>query len=48
MNKSETIRLRVTPELKKQIQKLAESENRTMSNYIENLIKHAIQNKDAK
>lgn len=47
MNKSETIRLRITPELKKQIQKLAESENRTMSNYIENLIKNAIQ-KDAK
>lgn len=47
MNKSETIRLRITPELKKQIQKLAESENRTMSNYIENLLKNAIQ-KDAK
>ena len=47
MNKSETIRLRITPELKIQIQKLAESENRTMSNYIENLIKRARQ-KDAK
>lgn len=47
MNKSETIRLRITPELKKQIQKLAESENRTMSNYIENLLKNAIQ-KNAK
>lgn len=47
MNKSEVIRLRVTPEFKKQIQKLAESENRTVSNYIENLIKLAIQN-DAK
>lgn len=46
MNKSETIRLRITPELKKQIQKLAESENRTMSNYIENLIKLAIQKDD--
>ena len=47
MNKSEIIRLRITPELKKQIQKLAESENRTMSNYIENLIKLAVQ-KDTK
>ena len=46
MNKTETIRLRITPELKKQIQKLAESENRTMSNYIENLIKLAIHKDD--
>lgn len=42
MNKTETIRLRIAPELKKQLQKLAESENRTMSNYIENLIKQAV------
>lgn len=48
MNKTETIRLRITPELKKQLQKLAEFENRTMSNYIENLIKNAMQNKDTK
>lgn len=47
MNKSETIRIRITPELKKQIHERAESENRTMSNYVENLIKIALQ-KDAK
>ena len=45
MNKSEVIRLRVTPELKKQIQLLAESENRTVSNYIECLIKEDVLSK---
>ena len=36
--KTERIYIRITPELKAQLQALAESENRTVSNYIENLI----------
>lgn len=40
-NKSEVIRLRVTPEFKAQIQAAAEAENRTVSNYIERLVKEA-------
>lgn len=32
--KTETIRLRVSEDMKKQIQKAAEAENRTLSNYI--------------
>ena len=38
MPKTERIDIRITPELKQQLQKLAEAENRTVSNYIENLI----------
>ncbi len=41
-NKSEVIRLRVAPDLKAQIQAAAEAENRTVSNYVENLIKEAL------
>lgn len=41
-NKSEVIRLRVTPDFKAKIQAAAEAENRTVSNYIENLIKVAL------
>ena len=41
-NKSEVIRLRVAPNLKAQIQAAAEAENRTVSNYVENLIKEAL------
>lgn len=41
-NKSEVIRLRVSPDLKAQIQAAAEAENRTVSNYVENLIKEAL------
>ena len=38
MTKTEVVRLRMTPELKERLQQLAEAENRTVSNYIENLI----------
>ncbi len=38
MTKTEVVRLRITPELKEQLQQLAAAENRTVSNYIENLI----------
>lgn len=42
MSKTERIYIRVTPEVKEQLQKAAEAENRTITNYIENLIKEAI------
>lgn len=38
MPKTDRIQIRISPELKEQLQKLAEAENRTISNYIENLI----------
>lgn len=38
MNKTEVVRLRITPELKEKLQALAAAENRTVSNYIESLI----------
>lgn len=38
MNKTDVVRLRITPELKEKLQQLAAAENRTVSNYIENLI----------
>lgn len=46
MIKTETIRLRVTPELKEKLRQAAEAENRTVSNYIENLIKQALSSYD--
>lgn len=42
--KSEVVRLRITPELKASLQKLAASENRTVSNYLEFLIKREVAN----
>ena len=42
MAKSERIYIRVSPELKQQLQAAAAAENRTVTNYIENLIKQAI------
>ena len=45
--KTERIYLRVTPELKAKLQDLADAENRTISNYIENLIKQEIEKKGA-
>ena len=40
--KTERIYIRLTPELKGQLQKAAAEENRTVTNYIENLIKQAM------
>ena len=45
MAKTERIYIRITPELKEQLQELADAENRTVSNYIENLIKEQIEKK---
>lgn len=45
MSKTERIQIRVTPELKAQLQAAAEAENRTLTNYIENLLLQIIKNK---
>lgn len=42
MSKTERIQIRVTPELKAQLQAAAEAENRTLTNYIENLLLQVI------
>jgi len=41
-NKTERIYIRLTPELKDAIWKAAEEQNRSATNYVENLIKQAI------
>lgn len=38
MTKTEVIRLRVTPELKQQVETAAKAENRSITNFVENLI----------
>lgn len=38
MTKTDRIQIRISPELKAKLQALAAAENRTVSNYIENLI----------
>lgn len=43
MTKTDRLQIRISPELKAQLQKLAEAEGRTISNYIEQLIKAAIE-----
>lgn len=42
MAKTDRIYIRVTPELKEALQALAAAENRTVSNYIENLVQREI------
>ena len=42
MTKTERLQIRLTPEMKEQLQALADAENRTVSNYIENLIKREL------
>lgn len=44
-NKSERLQIRITPELKEQLQRLAEADGRTVSNYVEQLIKAALESK---
>lgn len=41
--KTERIYIRITPELKKQLYAAAEAENRTLTNFIENLIRCALE-----
>ena len=38
MTKTDRLQIRITPELKEKLQSLADAENRSISNYIENLI----------
>ncbi len=42
MAKTDRIYIRITPELKEQLQAAADAENRTITNYVENLIKQAL------
>lgn len=42
MAKTERVNLRLTPEMKENLQKAADAENRTLTNYIENIIIKAL------
>ena len=42
MCKTERLQIRISPELKAKLQELADADGRTVSNYIEQLIKKAI------
>ena len=42
MPKTDRLEIRLTPDVKKALQDAAEAENRSISNYVENLIKKAI------
>ena len=46
MAKTDRLVIRITPELKSQLQAAAESDGRSVSNYIEKLIKEAIKKED--
>ena len=43
MAKTERLQIRISPELKQQLQRLAEAEGRTVSNYVEQLIKRELE-----
>lgn len=43
MAKTDRLQIRITPELKQQLQTLAAAEGRTVSNYVEQLIKAALE-----
>lgn len=46
MVKTERLQIRISPELKDKLQELATAENRTISNYVENLIKRELEKKE--
>lgn len=46
MTKTERLQLRITPELKAKLQEIADAENRTLTNCVENLIIKAIENQN--
>ena len=48
MAKTERLQIRITPELKAQLQAKADAENRTISNYIENLIRQELAKTESK
>lgn len=41
-DKNSTVSIRLTPELKEQLQRAAEAENRSVSNFVEMLIRQAL------
>lgn len=43
--KSDILRLRITPELKQQLQAAAAKENRSLTNYVETALKRALTEK---
>lgn len=46
MNKTERLQIRITPDLKEKLQALADAENRTISNYIENLVRREVEKRE--
>ena len=46
MIKTERLNIRISPELKEQLQALADAEGRTVSNYVERLIMEAVEKKN--
>lgn len=46
MTKTERLQIRITPELKEKLQALSDAENRSISNYIENLIKIEVEKRE--
>lgn len=48
MSKTDRLNIRISPELKEQLQALADAENRTLSNYVEQLIINAANAKQTK
>ena len=47
VTKTERLNIRISPELKEQLQALADAENRTLSNYVEQLIINAVNAKES-
>lgn len=48
MKKTERIAIRVNSKLKEQIEELAKTENRSMSNFLENIIREKLEEKEMK
>ena len=46
MVKTDRLQIRISPELKQQLQRLAEAEGRTVSNYVEMLIRRELNNRE--
>lgn len=43
MAKTERLYIRITPEMKEALQEIAAADGRSLSNYIENLLRHEIE-----
>ena len=48
MNKTELLQIRITPELKQQLQEAAQAEGRTVSGYVLWLIQRELNNREEK